>query len=203
MMLISFFLYFIIIISFTGCDNESTQDSYLENFTVKDGTQIKVRTDTICFLMTDDFPVINNVFFDPDNTETLKRFSDVRKENYYMKAIFGDWCQENGLIPGKEYLVREEYYYQTITDNPKHIAVPYIPENHKIGFTKNNDTDLMIGYSTTSTALPYDGTSCNAKTMLIHVVYDAEGNSIDKFIPCDPYKLEWTYSWYYISDIVK
>lgn len=69
MMLISFFLYFIIIISFTGCDNESTQDSYLENFTVKDGTQIKVRTDTICFLMTDDFPVINNVF----STRTIQK----------------------------------------------------------------------------------------------------------------------------------
>lgn len=94
---------------FTCCEND-TNDPWknrIETFTTKDGKTIKIRTDTTCYFSTDKFPLFESEFANPDETETLKRFTDNRNEEYWIKASFGEWCKKKGLNPNKTYSIRE------------------------------------------------------------------------------------------------
>lgn len=189
-----------------GCGNDDENMPFagqVETIKTEDGTVLKVRTDTACRFPVNDFKRMSSDIDNPNDVEMLKRFTDVQKDKFWMKATFGGWCEELGLEAGKEYLIRKEYYYQTIADKPGCVISFYMPENSKMGFVEAADGTLYIGYSGNPSADLYAGADGNCRTMIIYIGYDTEGKTVSRHYPCDPYELEWHYSWVDITDFKK
>jgi len=183
------------IVLLAACSEEE-KDSNTENMKMADGKDITVRTDTLCLFPTDEFEPMNTKVLNPDETECLKRYTAMKAEPIWMKAKFGDWCSKLGLTPEKEYIVRREYYTQTIAENQNKWPIPFVPDGSNMGLWEYSDGKTVIGFHCTIGTTKINGIRGNCCTFLIYIGYDADGNMVDKYFPCNPQDLEWHYSWY-------
>lgn len=190
-----FILCIVFIIFVTGCDENDMYYKSYEIFNTKDGNKIKLKNDTVCTFYTDEFQPFNTEIVNKDEVENLKRFIDKKEDQYWMIAVFGEWCERMGLNPKIKYLIKREYYFQFIPVNPNKVPVPYIPDGSKMGLYNKNGM-LCIGYQCGTGGSLIDGKIGNCMTTIIHIGYDDEGNNVDKYFPCNPYELDWYYSWY-------
>ncbi len=187
-----------ITLAVVGCSDENDYPlkGKLDDFTTADGKNIKVRNDTACIFPTDEIELFATDIANENDIEVLKRYTDSKTEGYWIRAKFGGWCEKIGLDSNKEYIIRREYYYQAIADKPGWFACPFVPDNKHMGLIERGDGTFAIGYTGGPTAYwDEPGIIGNCKTMIIHIGYDADGNTVDKYFPCMPADLEWHYSW--------
>lgn len=200
-------LWFLFVLSafvLSGCNEDDVDfplKGKLETITVQDGTAIKVRTDTVCRLLSNDYKCLPADPANPNDVEQLKRYTDIKKDKYWMRAVFGKWCETMGLKEGVEYFIRREYCYQAIADKPGYVITFYMPENSNMGFVEQSDGGLYIGYMGNPATDLYEEADGNCRTMVIYIGYDCNGKSVGKYYPCNPSDLEWHYSWIDITNL--
>lgn len=175
-----------------ACGDEETDDK-TEKLKMADGKEITVRTDTLCLFPNDEFEPMNTIVINPDETECLKRYTAMKAEPVWMKAKFGDWCGKLGLTPEKEYVIRREYYTQTIAENQNKMPIPFVLDSSGMGLWEYSDGKRVIGFHCTIGTTKINGILGNSCTFLIYI---SDGNVIGKYFPCEPQDLEWHYSWY-------
>lgn len=182
-----------------ACSDDNEDEWNTEVLAAKDGKKLKVRTDTLCLFPTNEFPVGRSEPVNPEDVEVLKRFMTVRRDPFWMKAKFGGWSMDLGLSPERTYIIRREYYYQLLAKNKiGKVVVPFVVDERKTGFVESENIGLMYGfqYDDLYTKDSMHTLIGNYRTMIIHIGYDDEGNTVGRYFPCDPYELEWHFSWY-------
>jgi len=160
-----------------------------------DKKQIFVRKDTITMFYTDNYvPDRKEPYNGYNSLGFLKSYAYYFKDKYWTKAIFGDWCTKIGLVPGKEYFIRDEYYYQQYIQHSEgdEIVLSYVPDNTKMGFIRKADGRLLYGSDMNIS----DHQKLGCRTMLFFIGYDTEGNNVGIYFPCPPNELEWHFFWF-------
>ena len=182
-----------------GCSDDDVIRIYDEVVTDY-GNTLKVRNDTsICLMKIDS--VISGIPPEGAEVEILNRYIDKLEDRYWVKAKLGDWCVDYGLNPDSVYLVKKIIYSQFIPEKEGCVcvAIPFVPSGEKMGLVNRSDPKLVIGFTGGVNILPIDGLYGNCWTVIYHIGYDIEGNSVDEYFPCKPEELRWYYFWYNLN----
>lgn len=176
-----------IIVFFTSlslmCSCEEEYDN-TATIIMKDGTTIKVDCNN-SIEFEDTIPVLEKDIYNPHNTYSLQGFTVMEKEWLWNRVSFNDSTNHYGFKPHKTYYARKEIYHQSI---PQENGIyQYETDSESMGLYMWANGKFSIGYQALS------GVD-RAYTIIYYIGYDEDGNTVNKYFPCQPSHLIWRYS---------
>lgn len=180
-----------------SCDSDSENMPIYERVITETGEVLKVRNDTL-LILPDNIKLIENIIVSESSIEILRRYIDHRKGDVWCKAKVGEWGTNYNLSQDSTYLVRKDYYFQSIPAKRGYVAIPFVPKeaSKEMGIYEKYDGKQYIGYEGGFDITPKFDNFGNCWTILYYIGYTLNGQSVSLYFPTSPEKLTWYYSLY-------